>query len=176
MGKRGHMDIQTLTDRQIADIIRRYREKGLTEGGPWSLAQLLMEQRRRIKSDLPTVEVAKKIIEFASASVDGLTTYKDIWTAFRPGEDWIGNKSQQVVANALARVVEYCVRNGLPILTVLVVQSGNRKLDPKAVANIYNEARELGVSTGSDISAFIENQREEARKVLAAQLPDDLAA
>jgi hypothetical protein len=40
----------------------------------------------------------------------------------------------------------------------------------------YNEARELGVSTGPDISAFIESQREEARKVVAAQLPDDLAA
>jgi hypothetical protein len=170
------VDVQSLTDRQIADVIRRYREKGLTEGGPWSLAELLMEQRRRIKSDLPTVAVAKKIIELASASADGLTTYKEIWTAFRPGEDWVGNKSQQIVANALARVVEYCVRTGLPILTVLVVQSAGRRLDPKAVANIYNEARELGVTTGADIPSFIENEREQARRVVAAQVPDDVAA
>lgn len=167
------MTIEDLNPDQIASIIRRYRERGLTEGGNWSLADLLMEQRRRIKSDLPPVEVARKIIEQASASTDGLTTYKDIWSAFRPGEDWIGNKSQQIVANGLARVVEYCVRNGLPILTVLVVQSGGRKLDPKAIANIYNDARELGLPVTGDMQAFIDDQREKARAVVASQLPDE---
>jgi len=165
--------VELLSDRQVADIVRRYRERGLTEGGPWSLAELLMEQRRRIPTVLPTIDVARKIVEQSSKSVDGLTTYKDIWCAFRPGENWIGNKSQQIVANALARVVAYCVANGLPILTVLVVQSGNRRLSPEAVANIYNEARELGVATGPDAAAFIEDQRAGARQIIAAQLPDD---
>jgi hypothetical protein len=167
------VEIGLLSDRQIADVVRRYREKGLTEGGPWSLAELLMEQRRRIRSELPTVGVARKIVELSSKSPDGLTTYKDIWSAFRPGEAWIGNKSQQTVASALARVVAYCVRNGLPILTVLVVQSASRRLSPEAVANIYNEARELGVPAGLDAGAFIEDQRARAREIAAIQLVDD---
>ncbi|WP_300974480.1 hypothetical protein [Sphingomonas sp. LHG3406-1] len=167
------MPIESLKDSQISHVIRRYRERGLSEGGTFTLAELLMEQRRRLKSDLPTVGLAAKIVELARSSNDGLVTYKELWEAFRPGEQWVGNKSQQIMGNALARVVEYCVRHNLPVLTVLVVQSGSRKLDPKAVANIYNDARELGVDTGPDMEAFIARERVRAREVSSEKLPSE---
>lgn len=169
------MEIGSWNDKQIASVIERYRKRGLTEGGPFSLSELLMEQRRRIKTEIPTVALVRKIVELARGSADGLVTYKELWTAFRPDEEWVGNKSQQIMGNALARVVEYCVRHQLPVLTVLVVKTGSRKLDPKAVSNICNDARDLGVTVGPDEGRFIDEQQEAARAVVLAQLPDDEA-
>ena len=88
----------------------------------------------------------------------------------------MGNKSQQIMGNALSRVVGYCVQHGLPIITVLVVQSGSRALDPKAVVNIANDARDLGVEVGPEPDKFIERQRELARTVAAHSLPVDDAS
>ena len=167
------MNIESWNDKQIASVIARYRKRGLTEGGPFSLADLLMEQRRRIKTEIPPVALARKIVELARESDDGLVTYKELWIQFRPDEAWVGNKSQQIMGNALARVVEYCVRHQLPILTALVVKTGSRTLDPKAVSNICNDARDLGITVGPDEARFIDEQQSAARTVVHAQLPDD---
>ena len=169
------MELSSWGDDKIERMIANYREKGVTEGGVVSLAELLVAQRRRIKSEIDTVALAKAIVTNAKAAADGLTTYKDLWTQFRPGESWVGNKSQQIMGKALSRVVGYCVDHRLPILTVLVVQSGSRTLDPKAVANIVNDARDLGVEVGPEPEKFIERQRELARAVADDALPDDEA-
>ena len=167
------MGIESLTDRQVSLMISRYEERELIEGGRYSLAELKMEQLRRVQSPLPYVEVARTIVELATKSDDGLITYRDIWDAFRPGEPWRWPVSNNTVNPSLQRVVEYCVRNSLPILTVLVVQEGKRKLSPEAVQNIFNEARALGVDVGHDAVAFIDRERGRARNVVAANLPDD---
>jgi hypothetical protein len=95
------MAISDLTDKQIASVIKRYRESSKTEGGPYSLADLLLEQKRRSPSEFPVVETAKAIIKMSKASHDGLVTYLDLWNEFRPGVPWKGQGSQRTMANAL---------------------------------------------------------------------------
>ena len=70
-----------------------------------------------------------------------------------------GNATQQLVTNALARVLAYCVTHGMPIITVLVVRTSERRLSELAVQNIFREANELGVQTGPDPDAFVNAQR-----------------
>ena len=162
-----------LTDKQIASNIAAYRQRGLTTGGPFTLAELLMEQKRRMPAAFPHVEVARRIVQGAKVSPDGRITYLDLWNHFVPGKEWKANASIKQVGNSLGHVIEYCVRLCLPILTVLVVQSGSRKLAPEAIANIYNECRDLGVDVGADAAAFIRREEEKALAFLAADLPDD---
>lgn len=85
------MPLQDLSDPAIASVIERYRAQGKTEGGPYSLAELPMEQRRRKPSAFPTAEVAGLIVELSRQSPDGLVTYKQIWTHFRPNQQWLPN-------------------------------------------------------------------------------------
>lgn len=158
---------------KIEQMIVNYRERAVRTGGLYTLAELLVEQRRRTKSEIDTVALAQAIITKAAAAPDGLATYKELWMQFRPGEPWIGNASQQMMGNALSRVVGDCVQHGLPILTVLVVQTGSRALDPKAIANIANDARDLGVDVDPEPDKFIERQRELARAVAIEALPND---
>jgi hypothetical protein len=119
--------IENLKDSQIADNIRRYRERKLTEGGPYSLADLLAEQARRSPSPFEVVPMVEAIIAYSKKSEDGLVTYGELWKEFT-GLPWVGNHSQQQVANALGRVIHYCRRNDMPILTTLVVQGSSRAL------------------------------------------------
>jgi hypothetical protein len=167
------LGIEAWDDRKIAQMIANYRRNGVSEGGVVPLSDLLVERLRRTKSDIDTVALAKAIVANAAVSTDGLTTYKELWTEFRPGEEWVGNKSQQIMGNALSRVVSYCVRHRLPILTVLVVQSGTRALDPKAITNIANDSRELGLDVGPDPSAFVDRQRDLAREVVVEAMPEE---
>ena len=82
------------------------------------------------------------------------------------------HKTLRVVADSLYRVIHYCVTNDLPILTVLVVRSNNRKLSGDAVKNIYNECRDLGVDVGLDPDAFVQTQIELSHNVVIDQLPE----
>jgi hypothetical protein len=118
-------------------------------------------------------EVAAKIVELAARSDDGLVTYGDIWKAFCPNIPWEGHKTLRIVANSLGKVIYYCVTNQLPILTVLVVRGGNRKLSSKAIENISRECRELGVNVRPDPKAFVENQIQLSRTFIIDQLPSD---
>ena len=167
------MPLHQITDSQLRDNIRRYKEAGNETGGHYSLAQLLVEEKRRKPSPFPVVAMARKIIELSQASEDGQTTYLELWRAFRPGVEWQGHGSQAAMGNALAQVVAYCVRHSLPIITVLVVQTSSRKLDRKAVENIYEECRTLGLDAGSDPCVFIQKQKEASLQLILDQLPEE---
>ncbi len=169
------MQLNEISDRQLADNVRRYREAGKETGGYFSLSELLIEQRRRKPSPFPTVEVARAILELSRKSADGLCTYRDLWDFFCPGKPWVGHGSSTAVANSLARVIAYCVQNGLPVITVLVVKSGGRQLSPQAVQNIYSESRDLGVSVGHDPMAFVLKEREKSRSLVVGDLPQEPA-
>lgn len=167
------MAVTDLTNPQLAAFIANYRKAGMTTGGKYTLAELLLEERRRSPSAFTPVEVARRIMAGAKASDDGRVTYLEIWQAFRPGEEWKGNASVKIVGGSLGRVVEYCIRNGLPIFSVLVVPTGTRKLTDQAIQNIYNECRELGVDTGIDAEAFIRREEARALAFVAQDLPRD---
>ena len=163
-----------LSDRQIADNIRRYRERGLIEGGPFSLAQLLAEQHRRKKAGtLDTLATAQAIVALAKLSATGLTTYADLWSCLRPGEPWQLFPCRAEITNALERVQHYCLRNRLPLLATLVVNKSERQLTAAARANIAGWAREHGMAVGHDPDAFVIEQQRAALGVTA--LPEDTA-
>jgi hypothetical protein len=165
--------ISDLSDDELDRFEAAYRRANKTEGGKYSLSEILLEKKRRKPSAFGVRDVAAKIVELAAASDDGFVTYGDIWNAFRPDTPWEGHKTLRIVADSLGRVIYYCVRNRLPILTVLVVRASNRKLSSKAVENIYRECRELGVEVGLDPKAFVENQIRLSRVVIIHQLPGD---
>ncbi|MBR0925736.1 hypothetical protein JQ561_03885 [Bradyrhizobium diazoefficiens] len=163
--------IAEYTRQELDTFELRYRERGLTEGGVFSLKEILLEKLRRNPNPFGTVEVAAKVIELARASDDGLCTYGQIWSAFKPNTPWEGNHSQSVVASALGRVVHYCVTNRLPILTALVVQTGTRRLSEKAILNIYNDCRDLGLDVGLSPDGFVSEQAKLARQLALHDLP-----
>ncbi|AOL22595.1 hypothetical protein Ga0102493_111569 [Erythrobacter litoralis] len=152
-------DISSLSDKQLTNLEKNYLANGVEVGGPYSLAEVRLESLRRTPSALDPVAVAKAIVELARASEDNLTTYGELWNRISPGQPWKGNATQKAVANALTRVVAYCVTHKMPIITVLVVRTDQRDLSELAVENICREAQELGVDTGPDPKAFIEAQR-----------------
>jgi hypothetical protein len=167
------MPISDFSDAELDSFEVNYRKAGKTEGGKYSLHEVLLEKLRRKPNPFGVREVATKIIELARNSNDGLLTYGDIWTVFRPNTPWEGHKTLRIVADSLGRVVHYCVMNNLPILTVLVVRADNRKLSSKAIGNIYNECRELGVNVGLDPNAFVHSQISLSRAFSINQLPID---
>jgi hypothetical protein len=165
------MGIEQLTDKELDTFESNYRKAKKTEGGKYSLSEILLEKLRRKPTVFGTQQVAAKIVELAQNSADGLCTYGQIWSEFRPDTPWEGHKTLSVVASSLGRVVHYCVTNNLPILTTLVVQTATRRLSQAAVQNIYNECRDLGVSVGPDPEAFVSRQAELARNLASHDLP-----
>lgn len=160
------MSIQLLSDKQLDNLEANYIRMGVKIGGRYTLAEVRLEKLRRLPSPLDTVAVAQRIVELARASTDGLTTYGELWASFNPDKGWMGNATQQTVANALGRVVAYCISTGMPIVTTLVVRSGSRKLSEDAIMNIFNEAKELGLNTGADPQQFVQRQRAAAMALI----------
>lgn len=158
-------DLKTLHDRYVA--------RGITEGGAFNLTELRLEILRRNPNPFGTREMARKILELAQASDDGLTTYGELLSALRPTEAWKGNASVSVMGKALDRVAAYCIDNKLPLVNALVVNAAKRKLSAKAIQNIYSAARGWGLDTGPDAEAFVEAQIDACKALVGADLPDD---
>jgi hypothetical protein len=159
------MSVQNLTDKQLVTMIRNYRNRGVSEGGRWPLSDLLLEERRRKPSAFPPRDVVSTILTLSQQSPDGLVTYLDIWRSFLPERKWEANNSRRIIADALFRALAYCVDNDLPIITVLVVRTQDRKLSSEAVENICEESRELGINVGPDPVAFVEGERAKALEI-----------
>jgi hypothetical protein len=73
------MPISDLSDTELDRFEASYRRAHKTEGGKYSLSEILLEKRRRAPSVFGVREVAAKIVELATLSDDGLVTYGDIW-------------------------------------------------------------------------------------------------
>lgn len=168
------MSIAAIAKDRLLDMERRYVERGLTKGGTYSLFEIRIELRRRLPSEFDTREVAAKIIELARVNSNGVTTYKTLWDAMLPGRPWKGNNSQKIMANTLGKVIAYCHQNELPILTVLVINGSVGGLTDKAIANIAQECRDLGMDTGPNDHAFVDRQALEARAMIPANLPAEI--
>jgi len=170
------MPISALSDKQLDQLEANYRRANKTQGGTYSLSEVLLEKNRRRPNPFGVREVAAKIVELARLSDDGFVTYGDIWKAFRPDVPWEGHKTLRIVADSLCSVIHYCVTNRLPVLTVLVVRGSNRSLSKQAVENIFRVSRELGLDVGLDPKAFVDGQIELSRAVVIDRLPDGRGA
>lgn len=151
------MNIIDWTSEQIDTLVQRYRERGKTEGGKFTLPELLLEQKRRIPSKFGGDEVVRGIIALAGKSSTGLVSYGKLYNYLSGGLPWKGNATQGEMSRALDRGIYHCFQNSLPILTVVVVRQ-NGKLAPEAIQNIYNECKELGIDVGISPTLFIETQ------------------
>jgi len=165
------MEISNLTDQQIKTMIMNYDAAGKAEGGLFSLANLLKEQALRSRSDWDVRAVVSKILELSRSSLDGKLSYKALWEHFCPDQPWIGHGSLKVVGKSLGKVIGYCATHKLPVLTVLVVRQGERRLSPDAVQNIFDESKRYGIDVGYDPQAFVKQQEEKARALRDADLP-----
>jgi hypothetical protein len=165
------MGIEELSDQQLNALEVNYRTRNRTEGGKYSLADVLLEKRRRLPSPFGPREVAAKILELSANSSDGLITYGDLWNALKPGQPWTGHASLTILSNSLSRTIEYCVKNRMPVFTVLVVRGAQRKLSHEAIERIYSECKELGIDVGPDPAVFVKRELERSRMIR----PDELA-
>lgn len=145
----------------------------MTQGGKYTLQEILLEQKRRLPTYWSAKDVTTRIVELASSSTDGLVTYGDLWKSFNPAIPWEGHKTLRVVANALGKAIYYCVTNRLPIVTVLVVRGQTRRLSTEAITNIYQECKELGVDVGLSDVDFVQAEIRKAMDLLVTDLPDD---
>jgi hypothetical protein len=167
------MNIGDWTLEQIETLVQRYRQRGITEGGKFTLSELLLEQKRRTPSKFDGVEVVKGIIELAKKSPTRLITYGELYRFLSGGLPWKGNATQSEMSRALDRGIHHCVQSSLPILTVVVVRQ-NGKLAPDAIQGIYDECKELNVDVGIDPELFVNKQLELCRKFVDANDSSDI--
>ena len=153
------MSVQNLTAEELKNMAANYRRAGKEVGGKYSLAEILLEQRRRDAGSVDVSKVFDIVCRQSAASADGLTTYGEVWSELFPETPWKGNHSQTVMGRALGGVLAHCINNGLPIVSVLVVNQGDRELTPKAVRNIYDECKSLGAEVGLIPDHFVHSAK-----------------
>lgn len=160
--------IEDTSDEGIQTLIDRYRERQITSGGTFTLHELLLEQKRRGKSDFDGKFVFNAIKELLKESGVDLITYGQLHKKLYPGKEWAGNYTQSQMSRALDKAIYYCISQGLPIITVLVVRADER-LSEKAVQNIYSECKDLGMDVGLSAEQFVENQIAKSRLFIQAE-------
>ena len=169
------MSIQDLTDRQLSNLVENYGRAGKTEGGKYSLAEVRLEQQRRLGKAYNGRDAALKIVDLAKKSDDGLVTYLDLWKSFYPEQEFKGHKSVREVMAILGAAAYYCAAfpgGPLPIVTAAVVQSSSRVVTRKAQENIFNAAKDWGLDTGHDVEAFYQAQLEGTKKLVTSDLSE----
>jgi hypothetical protein len=62
------MSIQDLTDNQLRNLVKNYERAGKTEGGKYSLAEVRLEQQRRLGKAYNGRDAALKIVDLAKKS------------------------------------------------------------------------------------------------------------
>ena len=165
------MPISNLSDADLSAFAENYRRAGKTEGGKYTLIEILMEERRRLPSFQSPRTITQRIVELAKISPDKRVSYGELWSSFNPDLKWEGHKTQKIVRDALARVIHYCVEKHLPIVTVLVVRQGPRTLTADAIQNIYDECKALGVDVGLDPVAFVTTETDRSQRLASGDLP-----
>jgi hypothetical protein len=121
-----------------------------------------LEKLARLRSIFNGPEMVAKLKELIPAANDGFVTYGEVWKSFRPHTPW-GPVPKREVGNALGRLTHYCVTKKHPILSVLLVNAKDRAMTDKAIENVYNACKELGISVGSDPREFVLGQIEKSR-------------
>ena len=151
------MDLKDWSLEQIETLIARYRQRGVTEGGPFALSELVLEEKRRAPSNFRGADVVNAIVALARKASDGFITYGELYKLLSGGLEWKGNATQRQMGLALERGIAYCVENRLPILTVLVVKKTGSH-SPEAVHRIYKEARDMDLDVGLNAASYVRAQ------------------
>jgi hypothetical protein len=164
---RGPCPVGKLTDEQLAMLEDRYVKGGITVGPYYTLQEIRRELLRRATDGFNGSEVVSHIMALAAASRDYLTTYGDLHSRLWVNEPFIGHHSVRQTMKALGAAILYCVESGLPCMTALVVDAGDRRLSDRATHNIYNEMKKLGQDVGANVEDYVLEQTLAAMDVVA---------
>ena len=165
------MSIKDISDAQLENLEQNYRNKGLTEGGKYSLKEVLSEKLRRQGKKFNGRDVAKTILELAQNRGDGKVTYKELWQKFYPSKEWKGHSSLAEVRAALGAAVNYCIESELPLITSIVVQTESGENSQKAKENMRNAAREWGFQIHETAEEFVHQQAQKTLQLDPEKLP-----
>ncbi len=164
------MKIQDWAKDQINNLIANYERKNCTEGGLFTKAQAMLELERRAGGSFDGKEVTRTTLEKRETATDGCVRYGDIWCHYFPEKQWVGNRSENIVGQALHATAYYCATNNLPIVTALVSQAAGH-ITEQAKQNMFDCASDWGVAQGIDVDEFYDINIAELQELGADNLP-----
>lgn len=147
------IDPRTLDDRGLQNFIDNYRRKSATDQQAYIDA--LAEQAKRNGRGLDFATTMRVIKE--AASQGRYISYGEL--AEQSGAEW--NKVRYAMGPHLDALLEYCHRNGLPLLSAIVVNRPNLKsgkLEPDSLKGFVAGARRLGLPVTNNES-FLRDQQ-----------------
>ena len=148
------IDPRTLDDKGLQNFIDNYRRKSATDQQAYIDA--LAEQAKRNGRGLDFATTMRVIKE--AASQGRYISYGEL--AEQSGADW--NKVRYAMGPHLDALLEYCHRNGLPLLSAIVVNRPNLKsgkLEPDLLKGFVAGARRLGLPVINNES-FLRDQQD----------------
>jgi hypothetical protein len=155
------------TDDEIRNLVQNYTKDKKTDGGHYSLVECQREITRRNGGPYSGREVTSKIVGLGQKSSDGLVTYLELWQAYFPNKQWKGNSSGNEVGKKMLRAASYfcAINQQLPFVTCIVVNGATRKATDKAKKNVFDFAKNLGVSTGPDYIKFFDDHAKRTKSI-----------
>nr|WP_086494319.1 hypothetical protein [Novosphingobium panipatense] len=146
--------IDDLTEQEIKRMIANYDERGLTEGGKWPRAELVLAQQRKKVASYPLLELARKILLMAKASDDGRVSYGDLWLEFNDGPIPAGQYWVRPMLNSLEVLGVWCFDRQLPLINILVVNGGTREVVETTLQSMWDAAKLRGFPIPADLKEF----------------------
>lgn len=165
------MPIEHLNDHEISQLETRIvASQGA--GQDHSLSAVLSVKLSRQAPDFSGRDVTRLILAKSQESHDGLVTYKELWQSCYPGKNWLGQNSVNTIMKILGHAVNYCLDNGLPIVTSIVVRKDSRDNSAKAKNNMFEATiarRTLPPGMGPE--AFVTREKTATRQMSPYNIP-----
>lgn len=156
MGRLKDFDLDKLDDEQIANLLENYRKAGKTEEPKYM--EILAEYARRWGKGL---SFEKSIAAIRDAASRGqFLSYKQLAEA--SGLNW-SFAVRHVMPSHLWNLLEYSYRNGLPLLSAIVVNQknvGTGDMEPETLRGFIAGVRDLGLPVTDDRQFLKEQQAE----------------
>lgn len=156
MGGLKNFDLDKLDDEQVTNLLENYRKAGQTEEPKYS--EILAEYARRRGRGLSFEKSVAAISDAASRGQ--FLSYKQLAEA--SGLKW-SFAVRHAMPSHLGNLLEYSYRNGLPLLSAIVVNQknvGTGEMEPDTLRGFIAGARDLGI-TVTDDRQFLEEKQEE---------------
>jgi hypothetical protein len=151
-------------DEEIKTLIKRYKERGLTSGGLYTLAELQLELARRVKAPHDPKDFAACILILAAQSPNRRVTFGALFEYYN-GRPPRGHGDIKTITASLERLGAYCHDRGLPIISTLVVNQATGEMTNNAVHNVWNYLRQIDPTTPNDPAAFVAEQVTRAERL-----------
>jgi hypothetical protein len=148
-----NIDPKALDDKGLDNLIENYRRKSATDQQIYIDA---LAERAKRKGKGLDFDTTMRVIREASAQGRFLS-YGELAEA--SGADW--NQVRYAIGPHLDSLIEFCHRNGLPLLSAIVVNKPNVKsgdLEPESLKGFIAGARAVGISVTDNLLFLREQQ------------------